>query len=523
MNFKTTLVLIVLLAVLGGVALFVKHRQPNGEEKPAVPGQIFDVASADISKLTITPSDGKKIAFAKSGTDWRITDPINAPADTFAVDRLTSAIAEIKGAELEEKPASTGLDQPSYVINFDAKDGSHQLKIGKATGVGDKVYVEGGNENKLRLASADILEQLQKPLKDYRQTRLLDKVSSSDIKQLTIDKEGKKLVLEKHGMDWELVSPEKIPAESSAVSDLTFAVTGLNASEFVNESEVIPALDPNKHPQLTVTFSETAPTTQPAATTQPGAVTVKFGGFTDIQKKNVFVSVSNPPALAIVPASSLESLQKTPLDLRDRKLMDVDPAQVSRIAIATKTEATTQPTAKPASHQELVIDRKKEAESATTRPTTQPSHLATTRPTTHPAVAATQPSTQPALPATVWALVEPKQGDASQSKVEALLAKFHPLRVDKYLPSSAATTRPSSTYTIQITAEIGGKTTKHVIDLIDPGNDKPLVGTYNGLTFEVPRTLTDSFTEDYTNKAEAPEPPAPKLPAGGGFPGFPGR
>src|ERR1041385_6265392 len=86
MNFKTTVVLIVLLLV-AGVALFFTRDRGTGEEgeKTAKKAQkVFDVTENDITKVAVVSTDGKKLTLEKGdGGKWRLTDPVNAPADSF--------------------------------------------------------------------------------------------------------------------------------------------------------------------------------------------------------------------------------------------------------------------------------------------------------------------------------------------------------------------------------------------------------------------------------------------------------
>jgi hypothetical protein len=92
--------------------------------------------------------------------------------------------------------------------------------------------------------------------------------------------------------------------------------------------------------------------------------------------------------------------------------------------------------------------------------------------------------------------------DARQSTVDDLLGKFHPLKADKYIKGPAPTTQPSAQYIVETTVVSGGgaKTEVHQVRLTDPGQDKPLVGEYKGLVFEVGRTLADSLSADFANK-----------------------
>jgi len=57
----------------------------------------------------------------------------------------------------------------------------------------------------------------------------------------------------------------------------------------------------------------------------------------------------------------------------------------------------------------------------------------------------------------------------------------------------------------------GGQQGSHEVKLVDPGNTKPLLGTYNDLAFEADRSLVDRLSGDFLKSSAAPTPPANSL------------
>jgi hypothetical protein len=524
MNTRTTLLLLAVLAVVGTVAIFVNNKKNDGDDVTKQTDQkLLDISSNDVVKLAVTPASGQKMVFEKKGAAWRLLEPINAAARE--VDPLVNSLANLTPTGQVDPSADTGLASPRFQLELTTSAGKTvKLKVGNRQIVGDTLYIQRDGDAKVSIVPARLYEQLDKPLTDYRDKDLVT-AQPFDIRQVQITSaDGSVLALEKKGVDWEVARPTTMPAESSEVSNITDAIGRLSAVEFVPEAEVPSALNPNNRPLTTIWFSTAAPATQPAApATQPaGGVTIKVGDFDTVLKRNVYVSVSDPAALAKVAATSVEAFKRKPLDLRDRKVLSVDASLVSRIVLATEKPMASagpelpHPSTKPASRQELVIERRKHNE-----PATRPADAAATRPTTEPAT--TQPTTQqaatqPALPPTDWVMKGAKEGDASQSQVEDLLAKFAPLRAQKYVDGPFPSTQPvQATYTIQITTEKAGTTTQHVVRLQDPGEFKPLLGQYNDLVFEVDRFIADSLTADFANKPKPPEPP-PMPPGAGGLP-----
>jgi hypothetical protein len=103
-----------------------------------------------------------------------------------------------------------------------------------------------------------------------------------------------------------------------------------------------------------------------------------------------------------------------------------------------------------------------------------------------------------------------------------MLEKLHPLRVDKYIAGPLPTTQPAPRCVVHVWTEAAGgaKSAQYEFRLTDQGPEKPLVGEYNGLLFELPHSLLESITGDFANKPRPPTPPAPTS----GFPfGLPGQ
>jgi hypothetical protein len=298
----------------------------------------------------------------------------------------------------------------------------------------------------------------------------------------------------------------------------------MNANEFVDAKDVPPFLLPASDPKLTVAFSTTQPTTQPTSqpVTKPAGTTITFGGYENVMKKNVYVTVSEPQTLAKVAASSMESFEKKPLDLRDKNIVKITPASVESISIETSKPATTQPTTKPAEQKTLTIVRNTEAAAkdwhapfitseqknaiaqAASQPTSAPATQAATQASTQTSpqpttVASTEPSTKPAAPPPPkWKITSDPKGAADEPAVEALLSQLQSLRVEKYLEKSP-TTKPADEYTLTVTTSEGNSYTIHITD---PGGSQNPIGEYNGATFELSRLFLEKVTAKFEPAAE---------------------
>ena len=464
MNFKTTLFLLVLVVVVG-VSLYIVT---NREDKTKTPDttdthKLITVDSADVVRVSITASDDRHLVLQKTGSQWRLVEPVAAPAKSFEVDDLVRALVSLQSHEQldDSKKTAGGLDHPSFTVELTTKsNATTKLAFGDNSAVGDSLYVLVNDASKPNIVGNSIYATLDKPASAYRDMKLVS-TSSSDVKQLAITSKGRTIRLEKTGENWEVTEPEKMPAETSAVTDLLSSITGLEASSFVESPKPL-VLASLSHPRLMVTFSTQAPATQPAAsqpaTTQasapeiPGGQTLRFGSYTDIQKKDLFASLDDKE-VAVVPATAEKSFEKTPLDLRNRDVVSIAPDRVSSFTITMNRPATTQPTTLPAEMSEFTIERHKvappvlgptlpgglsvPAAAPTSGSATQPAAAGAAPSTTQPA--STQPSTtQPAAASSA----SDTGASAATTASSQLIAATVPTTLPATVPTSVPTTLP---------------------------------------------------------------------------------
>ena len=427
MNFKTTILLIICLAI-AGIAVYFTHNQTPTEPAPETPVKLIDLPSTDVTKIVITPAADQKIVFEKQGANWQMLEPVNALADSTNVDELVSSLTNLESHGKSDASGAnadvTGLNSPRFRVELTETSGKTiKLAIGKPTGVGDELYVQKDGDSQADRVAAGIDAALNKPASSFRDLKLLD-VKSPEIKTIQIAKGGETVGLNREGNNWQVATgPTTMPADESEATDLALGISGLRATEFVSEKSDDPKRYGLDDPQTSVQFTS-QPTAMPGTTkpstepTQSGFV--KFGRYQDLRKLNVYVQTSASPAIAIVPAASMTKFDKKPLDLRDKNVLKIDKDTVESISIETNKPATTQPTTRAAEETTLTIVHNKQAPTqpwhapflppgqsassgggATTQASTNPTMLASTQPTTsastQPAtMASTEPATQPA-------------------------------------------------------------------------------------------------------------------------------
>jgi hypothetical protein len=519
MNFKTTIVLIIVLAVVGGVLFFTRDAGTRSTEtaQTSPEKKLLEVSSADVTRLSITPADGKPIILEKNAGDWRLTAPITAPADAAAVDMLVDALVNLQTRGTVdpggENASATGLQQPSFRVELATRDGkTRKLVFGNKSATGGNLYTQLESEKQANLVPADVFEQLDKPASAFRDMSLV-RAKSAEVQEVHLTSSKGTVQLRKTGNAWSVAGegPTTMPADARAVTDLLGSLTGLRAEEFVSEAPPTSAdakLYGLDAPTVSVSYTASPATTQP--TSQPAITgSIQLGRYDDVLKKNVFAASSITPAVAKVPATVLESFEKTPLDFRDKVVMTVDPEKIASITLATDKPAATQPTSRPARKSVVQIVRR-DAESPATHPSTLPAtgpatNPATTAPTT---AAASQPAVATTAPASKWQLNSDPKGPADDATVSELLGMLNPLRAEKFLPpATQPTTQPHDRYVISI--QVDHLAQPMVVSITDPGGAGSPIAEYNGAHFEVSRTLLDRLQADFAPHAPSPELPPP--------------
>src|SRR4029077_9603410 len=103
----------------------------------------------------------REIALRKDNGAWRLTKPMEAPADDASVKAIITALtgAEIQKS-LDEVPsdlASFGLDKPDPTVRLTtAKGDQPPIAVGKNAAIGGKTYVRVGDRPKIDLTASSL-------------------------------------------------------------------------------------------------------------------------------------------------------------------------------------------------------------------------------------------------------------------------------------------------------------------------------------------------------------------------------
>jgi hypothetical protein len=319
---KSTLIVVVLAIALGAFVYFYDSKHsvaPPTDEASWKPA--FAVNADQIAGLTLVSGSGKTV-FAKQGKDWRITQPVSTRADQPSIDGIVN---DLSSAKIRRSFAPTdslskyGLAQPAVTIDFQQQGGvEHTIRLGDKDFSGNVVYALIDASKNVDLLPVSLLDETDKPLSQLRDRSLLV-LDNGEISGITVDNPSGTLAVIKKNSAWEIAKPEEVLADPSAVDSLTNALSTDKFTDVVSES-----------PDDLAKYGLTQPSMSVTTTTKGQQFHLLIG------KKNgdeYYARDAARPIIFEISSTVYDALNKKFFDLRDKSILQFDPANVAAIEI----------------------------------------------------------------------------------------------------------------------------------------------------------------------------------------------
>src|SRR5690348_12388581 len=208
MRLRNTIIVLVLLAVVGGYSLLILLGS-----RPVPPQTLLSLESKHISAIDLRYPDSELKLVRNPNHTWTILKPLKTDGDQTAVDGLTETIANAQLTRtIEEKPDSLkpfGLDKPAVTlaVSTDKKGELPALLVGRVTPVSSGVYVKLSNRPAVLITSSDFLNAVTKNINDVRSHELMT-FNMDDAKQIVLHSGANQPVeIDKQGGQWRIVAP----------------------------------------------------------------------------------------------------------------------------------------------------------------------------------------------------------------------------------------------------------------------------------------------------------------------------
>jgi len=237
-RFRSTLILLVVFAALGGYVYFAEYRGHDEREKQeASKKKLFSEPLKDVTALSLTFPDHKMSAVKKDDKHWEFTEPQGLDADSDEWDMLVSSLSQIeKGGAVSASTnlAQYGLDKPVVEVTAKLKDGkSVGVLFGSENPKKSDNYAKLADSPEVFLSPVSGSKSFQKSLTDLRNKKVLE-FALDDINSIRIE-DGKTLMeFQKSGMDWLIKKPLDLKADAEEISGFLSAIQSARATSFAD-------------------------------------------------------------------------------------------------------------------------------------------------------------------------------------------------------------------------------------------------------------------------------------------------
>ena len=325
---KPTLIVLVCALAFIGIYYLVSWRTQKADKAAAEPYKAaFTVKGADITALTVTrpaKPDQPAIRLDKVSSGWNVVQPVDTAADGSVVDtscdNLTSARITQTEPYSPDRLKAFGLDPAQISVEMQTKSGAkHTLLIGNKVFDGSSVYTIIDGAKSVSVLPDSVLTSTDKTLDDWRDHTAL-RITSNQIPAFTLKNPSGDLALTKTKDQWNFTKPAETRADQDSINAL---LTAVQNAKFTNVA--------SEKPEDLPKYGLSSPAVTLTASDDTGK---KFT--LDIGKKDgndYFARDASRPMIFHVNSDLYTQLTKNFSDLRDKKVVHVDAADLNRIEI----------------------------------------------------------------------------------------------------------------------------------------------------------------------------------------------
>jgi hypothetical protein len=336
-RFRNTAILAAIVVLVGAYLYFVER---PAVEREAEKKTLVAFAPEDATGIVLEYPD-RTIELAEREGAWVIVKPRELEADQTAVKSLLRATAEAELKRVvEEKPgdvAKFGLSPPAATIRIRLGEGKSvpALAVGDSTPIGFNAYVRRGDEPAVLLTSGTFQSGVKKDLEDLRD-RTVVRFEDAEVQKVTFRPAGQPATaVERAGEGWRIAEPIQAKADPTAVQGVLASLRAMRARGFVDAPEdeagsdakaaaVDRGLDP---PRLAIEVAVEGGEPQ----------VVELGAEKEGEGEALLpVRVAGRATIYEVGAHTFASLAKTANDLRDKTVLEVEPAAVASLEVARR-------------------------------------------------------------------------------------------------------------------------------------------------------------------------------------------
>lgn len=206
----------------------------------------------------------------RKGSSWEITQPIQWPANYFAINRILNQLqfleeeASFSIIEIErtgQSLADYGLEDPWIKLSIVNEDETLELGIGNVTEIGNHFYILGPNKKNVFVINRQFIDGLLVDLNDLR-NREIFKIPVFEVQALSLQINNPEAIgdndfkvrVARTSNGWMFESPLTAEANASRVSNTINTLTAARIVEFKSSETGDPILQGLEDPAMRITL-----------------------------------------------------------------------------------------------------------------------------------------------------------------------------------------------------------------------------------------------------------------------------
>ena len=347
MNFRTTLIIIFLLAGIGG-AYFLFFQEPpdktSSHEKPTI-HQVYGIAREKVQQVEVTFADTayQHLKLVKDATgNWQLESPFQSDADSEKVNQMLDDMLNKRVKQTLEVTELTqyGLDTPSITLSLWTEKASPATTffIGKKA-INFSVYAKERSEAHIFLIESSALNDLTKSPTDLRDQSVIkfNAETVSNIQFSHRDKDSTSgsstINCEKRLDTWHVTYPIEAKADVQEIENLLSELRALQVSTFEADNAAA-----NVAARLEKSGLDT-PRIQVKLTDGNNTYALDIGSVVPSEngtQEHVYVKAVPQEAIYTVSDDIYKLLNTSVFDLRDKRVIDFQRTDTTRIAISIR-------------------------------------------------------------------------------------------------------------------------------------------------------------------------------------------
>lgn len=287
---KTLIILAAVTALLGAFVYFVERDLPSTDERQELETKVLALETDDVTAITLK-ADGREVRLERvepealddvdaegdesetsslSEPEWRLTAPVEARADSQAVDSFLGSLMALNLERTLEDVDTTaaGLDEPRAVVMISTADGETTLEVGADVPLSQDALVRVAGETGGTAAANQVVqtgfgesmrETVGQDAGAWRDKRLFF-ARRNEVQQMSwTGPDGSRAVLTRsgNGDNFYLDEPVQDRADQERVRGLLSTLTSLEAASFVDDESVGASFAPQARFEVTIDGEDT--------------------------------------------------------------------------------------------------------------------------------------------------------------------------------------------------------------------------------------------------------------------------